>query len=142
MQIVRCDEEYFEDAAELLSLCSGKRASKELSEYLQNPAVSVFCAREDGICGIILVLISFETCDILDIAVREGMQRRGIGRALMMHATDFCRQLGVSHQLLEVRRSNAGARAFYKSCGFEDIACRRGYYSFPTEDAVIMRREI
>jgi len=40
---------------------------------------------------------------------------------------------------LEVRRSNAPARALYSSLGFEEAGVRRDYYG-RGEDALIMRR--
>ena len=43
---------------------------------------------------------------------------------------------------LEVRESNAAARALYESRGFEAVGRRRGYYRHPVEDALVLRREI
>ena len=142
MQIAPFDPSDFKDAVRLLSFCIGKHAENELREYIQNPGVSIFCARDRNMCGIILLMISFDSCDILDIAVDTDMRRRGVASALLAHASVFCRERGVLQQLLEVRLSNAGARAFYERAGFKEIARRRGYYSNPTEDASVMRREI
>jgi putative ribosomal-protein-alanine acetyltransferase, rimI-like protein len=44
--------------------------------------------------------------------------------------------------LLEVRASNDGAIALYKEAGFKALAKRRGYYSHPREDAVVMRKKL
>ena len=44
--------------------------------------------------------------------------------------------------LLEVRRSNENARQLYERNGFTAFAERKGYYSNPKEDAIIMEKRI
>ena len=44
--------------------------------------------------------------------------------------------------LLEVRASNKTARSLYLKKGFQVLGVRRNYYEFPTEDAVMMEREL
>jgi len=132
----------FDKACALLKLCVGDSAQRELSEYLQNPAVSVFCASDTALCGILIIMIGGECCDILDIAVLPQLQNRKVGTALLEHATEFCREREVCVQLLEVRVSNTGALEFYKKSGFEQISIRKKYYQDPVEDAAILRRYI
>jgi ribosomal-protein-alanine N-acetyltransferase len=43
---------------------------------------------------------------------------------------------------LEVRESNAAARALYAARGFEPIARRARYYRKPVEDAIVLRLEM
>ena len=43
--------------------------------------------------------------------------------------------------LLEVRESNRPAIALYHSMGFVSVAVRRNYYSQPTEDALVFRKD-
>ncbi len=43
---------------------------------------------------------------------------------------------------LEVRLSNAAARAMYQRRGFVAAGVRRGYYRLPPEDALVLRREL
>jgi ribosomal protein S18 acetylase RimI-like enzyme len=40
---------------------------------------------------------------------------------------------------LEVRESNAGARALYEKTGFQPTGRRNSYYTDPPEDAVLYR---
>ena len=47
-----------------------------------------------------------------------------------------------SHSLtLEVRSSNAPARALYEKLGFAQVGRRPNYYRNPKEDALILRKE-
>ena len=53
---------------------------------------------------------------------------------------DFIKENGVSAMFLEVRVSNAAARALYAQAGFREIGMRRGYYPARVgrEDAVVL----
>jgi len=42
--------------------------------------------------------------------------------------------------LLEVRQSNWAAQRLYRSLGFHGVALRRGYYTHPSEDALILEK--
>jgi ribosomal-protein-alanine N-acetyltransferase len=74
---------------------------------------------------------------VLNITTRADRRQRGIGRALMNTALAYGREKRVKHVLLEVRRSNAGAIALYRSVGFFATGVRARYYP-DDEDAVEM----
>ena len=75
--------------------------------------------------------------EILDLAVDPAVRKRGIARALVLHA---CAELTGSGYL-EVRSSNTAARNLYTSCGWIPNGVRRSYYSNPEEDAVVMKTQ-
>ena len=78
---------------------------------------------------------------LLNLSIDEPWQRRGCGRALLLHHVKLARSLGASALLLEVRPSNTAARALYAAEGFEQIAVRRAYYPAgdTREDALLLR---
>lgn len=78
---------------------------------------------------------------INNLAVLPTCRRQGIGRALLTRILAEAAREGVTRALLEVRRSNDDARRLYESLGFTVAGIRRGYYSQPTEDAVVLWRE-
>lgn len=79
--------------------------------------------------------------DILTVAVTPSARRCGAGRALLEALTGAL--AGDSDAIfLEVRQSNAPARALYVSMGFDEVGVRRGYYQHPKEDAVLYKKEI
>ncbi|MCD7873034.1 MAG: hypothetical protein LUG21_07050 [Clostridiales bacterium] len=43
---------------------------------------------------------------------------------------------------LDVRESNIPAIKLYESLGFYDTGVRKNYYSSPTENAVLMKKEL
>jgi ribosomal-protein-alanine N-acetyltransferase len=50
-------------------------------------------------------------------------------------------QRDVHHVYLEVRETNAPARALYAAQGFREVGRRAQYYRRPVEDAIVLRRD-
>ncbi|WP_144312318.1 GNAT family N-acetyltransferase [Terriglobus saanensis] len=87
------------------------------------------------ICG--RVLLPGLEAELESIVVAKKYRRQGVGKALsdwLLHA------IAAKEVRLEVRESNAAARSMYRAMGFEDVGLRRGYYSQPVEDAILMLR--
>jgi ribosomal-protein-alanine N-acetyltransferase len=77
-----------------------------------------------------------------DLAVDTARRREGIGARLLEHVIARAVALGVRELFLEVRESNAAARALYAAYDFKAVGRRRGYYSRPKEDALVLLREL
>ena len=77
---------------------------------------------------------------LLNLCVRKGLQRHGLGRYLLAHLIGVARSYRSDAMRLEVRPSNAVARRLYESLGFSEVGRTRGYYPARTgrEDAVIL----
>ncbi len=73
-----------------------------------------------------------------NVAVKEPFRHRGAGRALTEAILSDAEARGLAFLTLEVRESNAPARALYEKAGFRPAGVRRNYYERPREDAVIM----
>ena len=92
---------------------------------------------ENGLQGFIVARITVDECDLENIAVASSYRRNGIGSRLARSLIDVTRRQGVRRIHLEVRESNAPARAFYGRLGFSQTGVRKSYYSEPSEDAVL-----
>lgn len=81
---------------------------------------------------------------LLNLSVSLAWQRRGLGRELLMYVFDFIKQNKVSLMFLEVRVSNAAARALYAQSGLREIGTRRGYYPAQAgrEDAIVLEYRV
>jgi ribosomal-protein-alanine N-acetyltransferase len=79
---------------------------------------------------------------ITNVAVRPACRRRGIARALLARVLDDASRRSLSLVGLEVRPTNAEARALYESFGFRVVGRRRGYYYDTGEDALIMEAKL
>lgn len=137
MQITKLTE-FCEQSAALLDLCVSD-GERELKEYLQNPSVCVYTVNDGKIiAGVICVMVTSDSIDLLDIAVHPDFQGKGYGRALV----EKIYELYNKEVFLEVRASNHSAIGFYETLGFEQISIRKKYYTAPLEDALIYRRKV
>jgi len=110
--------------------------SKESTENLVKADNSFIYAYliDEKICGYLMVLDSIDVYEILAIATVEEYRNKGIAQELLD-------KIKTKDIFLEVRESNKKAINFYKKNNFKQISIRKGYYSDPTEDAIIMKME-
>lgn len=96
------------------------------------------CAGE--LAGYGVLMIGMQEAHLLNLSVSARWQRKGLGRALLMHFIDVARRAEANQLFLEVRPSNRAARQLYAETGFREISVRRGYYpaSAGREDAILM----
>lgn len=109
---------------------------------VSEPAAFFATARDadsDRVAGYVVAWFVADEGEIANLAVREPTRRRGIGAALLDAALDEGRRRGAKAIYLEVRNSNAAARALYASRNFEEVGRRRNYYRKPEEDAIVLR---
>jgi ribosomal-protein-alanine N-acetyltransferase len=83
-----------------------------------------------------------DDAEIESVAVIAAWRRQRVGMWLCEQMMAWARERGAARMLLEVRVSNAAARALYASLGFQEEAVRRLYYRQPEEDAVMMARAL
>ena len=76
-----------------------------------------------------------------NLAVRPEHRRAGVGARLLDRVLLEGHRLGAVRATLEVRRSNVAAIRLYTGSGFLVAGVRRGYYSSPDEDALVLWRE-
>ncbi len=68
------------------------------------------------------VELAARTLTIIDLYVGEKYRRHGVGKALMTHAKQVCREIDIGELLWSVYKWNPSAHAFYKQLGAKDIA--------------------
>lgn len=96
--------------------------------------------RAGEVAGYAVVWMVLDQAELGDIAVTERARRRGIGTRLLEAVVAWLAERGVREVFLEVRESNVQAQRLYARHGFAEVGRRRGYYSKPTEDALVLRR--
>jgi ribosomal-protein-alanine N-acetyltransferase len=102
-------------------------------------ALFLVAEEQDKIAGYVVALEAADEGEILNLAVDEAGRRRGLGRALVQAIVEALSERGVRQVYLEVRESNAAARALYATFGFKDVGRRKAYYRRPVEDAIVLR---
>ena len=133
------EKKHATEVAEIEKLCfSDPWSEKSFLDSLENPFSHFLAFEEEGISGYIgLYAVSGEG-SITNVAVHPEKRGRGIGESLVREAIKLGEALSLEFITLEVRESNTPARRLYEKCGFSDVGIRRGFYSKPREDAVIM----
>jgi ribosomal-protein-alanine N-acetyltransferase len=76
--------------------------------------------------------------ELENLVVAPATRRKGLAKRLL-EALLVAAHETHSSVFLEVRESNAPARALYENAGFEQTGCRKSYYTSPLEDAVLYR---
>jgi len=94
-----------------------------------------------AIAGYVVALDAADEGEILNLAVAPAGRRNGLGRALVEGVLEALAERGVRQVYLEVRESNAPARALYAAHGFREVGRRKQYYRRPVEDAIVLRRD-
>lgn len=128
--------------AALEKLCfSDPWSVSSIASELDNPLSLWLVWEEDGAAAAYLGVQRVPPqADVMNIAVSPALRRRGIARALF---AELERRLPEIDELfLEVRASNSGAIALYRTLGFEQVGRRPNYYLDPREDALILRKEL
>lgn len=87
-----------------------------------------------------VALLVADEGELANLAVAPGARSRGIGAQLLDDVLMVATARGARTVWLEVRESNAAARALYGSRGFMEVGRRRRYYDDPVEDALVLRR--
>jgi ribosomal-protein-alanine N-acetyltransferase len=110
---------------------------------LSNRASKLFVAREEvegmaRLFGYVCFWIVADEAHILNLAVHPSYRRLNTASLLLLHTLAYCREQGVVHIFLEVRRSNRPAQSLYKKFGFVINSIRKGYYNDTREDALVM----
>lgn len=114
-------------------------SKKGLEETLGQPGAVIFGVWEEEIlAGYVIFYYVPDEGEIARIGVARPFRRRGAAGMLFERLLMFCAERGVEKLFLEVRESNAPARAFYRKCGFKENGIRKKFYTNPSEDAILM----
>ena len=97
---------------------------------------------EELLVGAVLLEVLVPESELHSLAVLPAKRHRGLGTLLLKSAITESRKLGANEMFLEVRSSNQGAIALYEREGFTALSVRRGYYSQPREDALVMQMRL
>ena len=95
--------------------------------------------QRDEVAGFIVGRQVENEWEIENVAVTASARRLGLGTRLVGEFLRLVREHGGSQVFLEVRESNHAARALYEKWAFIECGRRKGYYSGPSEDALILR---
>ena len=134
LEIIAClEREIFPDPWGMIGL-------KE--SLYQNHTVLLGAWLDEKLVGYVIFYFSCEEGEIASNAVDESVRRQGVASHLLLELENVCEEKKIEKILLDVRESNETAIEFYKSHGFIEDGLRKNFYTKPTEDAILMSREL
>lgn len=142
--IVPMQETHIAQIAALEKRCFADPWSEaSVRSELSNPLSYWLVAQEDGkLIGYVGSQSVPPEADVMNLAVAPEWRNKGIGRALMTALIAQLHSRGITALFLEVRVGNTPAQNLYRSLGFVEAGRRPKYYVNPTEDALILRKEL
>ena len=111
---------------------------KSLEILLTGENFGVVAVKDGKIVSYVGVISAPPEADITNVATHPDFRRQGLGEAVLYALKAEAAKRDLETLFLEVRRSNEPAIHLYEKLGFEVIGERKGYYSNPKEDAVLM----
>jgi ribosomal-protein-alanine N-acetyltransferase len=100
--------------------------------------IGMVAERDDRVVGFMIYELHPQRLHVLNFAVAEDWQRRGVGRSMIEKLQS---KLSVDRRnriMLEVRETNLDAQLFFKVMGFKATKILRDFYDDTTEDAYLM----
>jgi ribosomal-protein-alanine N-acetyltransferase len=90
------------------------------------------------VMGFIVARCFEDEWEIENVVVEAEARRQGLGALLLCNLMEHARREHARRIYLEVREGNSAARKLYERWGFREVGRRRGYYSAPPEDALLL----
>jgi ribosomal protein S18 acetylase RimI-like enzyme len=103
--------------------------SREIVEGYLDRGECFVLDREGQIIGVYVLLPTRpETVELVNIAVAETEQGKGIGKQLVMHAIQTAKQMGYKTIEVGTGNSSIGQLALYQKCGFRITDVDRDFF--------------
>lgn len=136
--------EHIPEIAEIERLCFSLPWSENaLRDELDNVNAHFLTALTFGrVSGYIGVIEICGEADITNVAVQPDFRRMGIGKKLLDTAEKQATERKCESITLEVRESNEPAISLYSGSGYSPIGIRKNFYEKPTENAVLMTKQL
>lgn len=109
-----------------------------LKSELENPNSKYIVAYINNIIvGFAGITYNFDYVEIMNIAVKNNMRRKGIASCLMRKLFVLAEEYNVAKIALEVNANNISAIQMYEKFGFKKVGIRKNYYN-GNDDAILM----
>jgi ribosomal-protein-alanine N-acetyltransferase len=143
MTVREAEEKDILPMAALEKLCFSEPWSAEaLRTHAASPLSVTLVLEEEGeLFGYVYGSVIPPEGELYRIAIALDARRKGYGAALLTEFLSAVKEKGATAVYLEVRESNAAARALYERFGFALVGIRKNYYRAPLENAAIMLKQ-
>ena len=97
-----------------------------------------FVCKIDEIVGVyILIKTRPNTMELVNVAVKENMQGKGIGKILVLHAISMAKKEGI--KTLEIGTGNSSLQqlALYQKCGFRITGVDKDFFTRHYDEEIV-----
>ncbi|UQZ82249.1 putative N-acetyltransferase YvbK [Paenibacillus konkukensis] len=103
-------------------------STRLVEEYTKRGQIFV-AENESGTIGVyVLIATRPDTAELVNVAVDESCQGRGIGKKLVQHAVEQARSQGYKTIEVGTGNSSIGQLALYQKCGFRMTGIDRDFF--------------
>ncbi|GMR65343.1 MULTISPECIES: GNAT family N-acetyltransferase [Bacillus] len=112
-------------------------SDQQIDTYVQR-GLTYVAKQEESVIGVFVLLETRpKTMEIMNIAVVEHMQGKGIGKKLLEHAVETAKEHGMLQLEVGTGNSSVSQLAFYQKCGFRIFSIDFDYFSKHYEEEII-----
>ncbi|MGR7922439.1 ribosomal protein S18-alanine N-acetyltransferase [Zobellella denitrificans] len=117
---------------------------EQLADSLHGRYFSGALWQQEQLLGFFIADAVIDESTLMNICIAPLWQGQGLGRRLLEHWLEECRQRRLAMAWLEVRASNQTALALYRTAGFAKAGRRKDYYRAGEgrEDAIVMQKPL
>ena len=142
-RICDVEDKHIAPIAELEKLCfSMPWTEDQLRAQLRDSMHEFLCALDEQgkVLGYVGMMYVLDEGYISNVATSPECRRQGVADKLIETLISIGSEHKLSFITLEVRESNQPAILLYEKHGFSPVGKRKGYYSLPKEDAILMTK--
>ncbi|MSU00895.1 GNAT family N-acetyltransferase [Tissierella pigra] len=97
-----------------------------------------FVYKTDEIVGVyVLIKTRPNTMELVNVAVKENMQGKGIGKKLVLHAIFMARKEGANTLEIGTGNSSLQQLGLYQKCGFRIIGVDKDFFTKHYEEEIM-----
>ncbi len=113
-----------------------------LSEVYSRHSITRVAELNGKIVAYICIKQVADEAVLMNLTVHPDCRKQGLANMLFSNALPDLLSNSCRFLFLEVRISNIAAKKLYEKLSFKVVGTRKDYYLRPTEDAIVMMREI
>src|SRR5208337_3834087 len=113
-----------------------------LSEVYSRHSITRVAELNGNIIAYVCIKQVADEAVLMNLTVQPDCRRQGLANMLFRNALEDLLNNSCRFLFLEVRISNIAAKTLYEKLGFKVVGTRKDYYLRPTEDAIVMMRDL
>lgn len=112
-------------------------SENKIKDYLNQGTCFVFIKEKETLGAYVLAPVDKNIVEIMNVAVEESEQGKGIGKLLILDAIERAKQAGYKRIEIGTGNSSIGQLALYQKCGFRLTSIEKDYFTKNYSEPII-----